>query len=100
MTVTMTARYTIGDADVAMTEAKRAKVMWMKAGAKDFRAGQFFTGEFNGQWLFHVVFDDFAHLQKCRDVVIKTKDMQTLQANNEKAGNKLVGREVILGIDL
>ena len=100
MTVTMTTRFTIGDAEIATAESKRAKTMWMNAGAKEFRASQFYTGEFNGKWLFHVVFDDFAHLQKCRDVVINSKDWQTLQMNNAKAGNKLVAREIILGMDI
>jgi len=100
MTVTMATRFTVGDLKVAMAESKRAKAMWMKAGAKDFRVNQFFTGPFHGQWLFHVVFDDLAHLQTCRDAVQKTKDMATIQANNVKAGNQMVGREVLLGLDV
>ena len=100
MTVTVATRYTVGSVEVANTEAKRAKAMWLKAGAKEFRSGQFFTGQFNGQWLFQAVFDDFAHFQKCRDIVIKSKDTATIQANNAKAGNVMVGREVILALDI
>ena len=91
MTVTMAVRYVINDAKVAMNELKRAKAMWMKAGAKDFRAKQFFTGSFNGEWLFHMDFEDFAHLQKCRDAVQKTEDGATIQANNVKAGEQADG---------
>jgi hypothetical protein len=100
MTVTLVTRYTVGDLKVAMAESKRAKAMWLKAGAKEFRVSQFFTGAFNGQWLFHTVFDDFAHFQSCRDAVIKTKDYATIQANNVKADNKQVGRELLVGLDV
>ena len=100
MTVTMAIRYAVSDAKVAMNELKRAKAMWMKAGAKDFRAKQFFTGHFNGEWLFHLDFEDFAHLQKCRDAVQKTKDWTAIQVNNAKAGNKQTGREVLMGLDV
>lgn len=100
MTVIMAVRYAVNDAKVGMAESKRAKAMWLKAGAKDFRASQFFTGEFNGQWLFHMVFDDLAHMQKCRDAVIQTKDWAAVQTNNAKAGNKQVGREILIGLDV
>jgi hypothetical protein len=99
MTVTLVTRYHVADAEVGIQEVKRAKVMWMAAGAKDFRSHQFFTGMFQGQWLFHVDFEDFAHLQKCRDIVQKSNDMATILANNAKAGNKLEGREVLVGLD-
>jgi hypothetical protein len=100
MTVTMATRYSVGDLKVAMEETKRAKAMWMKAGAKDFRVSQFFTGQFNGQWLFQFVFDDLAHLEKCREAAMKGSEWATLQANNLKAGNKQVGREILLGLDV
>ena len=100
MTVMMATRYTVADLKVAMTETKRAKAMWLKAGAKDFRVSQFFTGQFNGQWLFQLVFDDLAQLQKVRDAVMKTKDVTTINENNVKAGNKMVGREILLGMDV
>ena len=100
MTATMAIRYSISDADVATTEAKRAKAMWMKAGAKDFRTRQFFTGVFNGEWLFQLDFDDLGHLQKCLEVVRKSKDLKIIQANNAKARNKQVAREILLGVDI
>jgi hypothetical protein len=100
MTVTMAIRYTVGDLKVAMAETKRAKAMWMKAGAKHFRVSQFFTGQFNGQWLFQVVFDDLGHLQKVRDIALKTSDWATIVKNNVKGGNKQVGREILLGMDV
>jgi hypothetical protein len=100
MTVTLATRYLVADVEVGMREAKRAKAMWLKAGAKDFRCRQFFTGAFNGEWLFHIDFEDFAHLQKCREAVQKTKDTATIQANNAKAGNKQLAREVLLGVDI
>ena len=100
MTVTMATRYTVGDLKVAMEETKRAKKMWINAGAKEFRVSTFFTGQFNGQWLFQFIFDDLAHLQKCREVAMKSKEWATLQANNAKAGNKQVGREILLGMDV
>jgi len=100
MTVTLATRYTVGDLKVAMEESKRAKKMWANAGAKDFRVSQFFTGQFNGQWLFQIVFDDLAQLEKCRESVVKNSESATLQANNAKAGNKMVGREILLGLDV
>ena len=99
MSVTIATRYLVADADVGMAEVKRAKAMWLRAGAKDFRSRQFFTGEFNGQWLFHIDFEYFAHLQKCRATVQKSKDSATIQRNNAKAGNKMVAREILLGLD-
>ena len=100
MPVTLAIRYSVADADVGMTEVKRARGMWMKAGAKAFRSHQFFTGAFVTEWLFHIDFDDFTHLQKCRDGVQSSDDMKTINANNRKAGNKLIGREVLLSLDV
>lgn len=100
MTVTMAVRYEVNNAKVGMAESKRAKAMWLKAGAKDFRAKQFFTGPFNGSWLFHIDFEDLGHLQTCRDAVLQTKDWATIVANNAKAGNKQVGREILMGLDV
>jgi hypothetical protein len=100
MTVTMAIRYSVSNMDVATKEAKRAKAMWTNAGARDFRSRQFFTGQFHGEWLFHIDFDDFTHLQKCRDAVQKSKDLKTIVTNNAKAGNKQMAREVLLGLDI
>lgn len=58
MTVTMVVRYSVSDTDVAISESKRAKAMWSKAGAKDFRGVQMFTGAFHGEWIFYIDFDD------------------------------------------
>lgn len=100
MTVTLVTRWAVPDAQVGLNEARRAKALWMKAGAKDFRSHQFFTGAFNTEWLFHIDFDDFAHMQKCRDAVLNSDDMKTIQGNSAKAGNKMVAREVLLGLDV
>jgi len=100
MTVTMAIRYLVADPKVGMAAAKRAKAMWTKAGARDFRSSQFFTGEFVGIWLFHIVFDDFAHMEKARSEVMKTKEWATMNANNAKAGNKMVAREILIGLDV
>ena len=100
MTVTMVVRYSVGDAEVAMAESKRAKAMWISAGAKDFRGVQMFTGAFHGEWIFYIDFDDLAHLQKCRDAVLKTEDFKTLAANNAKAGNKQTARDILMGLEL
>ena len=99
MTVTLAIRYAVADAAVGMTEVKRARAMWTKAGAKAFRSNQFFTGPFVGEWLFHVEFDDFEHLQKCRDIAQGSEEMKTINANNAKSGNRMVAREVLLGLD-
>ena len=98
MTVTIATRYLVADAKVGMKEVERARAMWMKAGANAFRSYQFFTGAFVGEWLFHIDFDDLAHMQKARTDVMKSKDFETLNANNAKAGNKMVGREVLMGL--
>ena len=82
-----------------MAEVKRAREMWAKAGAKAFRSYQFFTGAFVAEWLFHVDFQDFADLEKCRGVVQSSEDMKTIMTNNAKAGNKMVAREVLIGVD-
>ena len=100
MTMTMAIRYSISDAAVATIEAKRAKAMWMKAGAKDFRTRQFFTGVFHGEWLFHLDFDDLAHLQKCLEVVRNSEDVKLINANNGRVGNQQTAREILLGIDI
>ena len=86
MAVTLAIRYSVADAQVGMAEVKRARAMWTKAGAKGFRSHQFFTGAFVTEWLFHIDFDDFAHLQKCRDTVQNSDDMKAIAANNAKAG--------------
>ena len=99
MTVTLVTRYVVPNAEVGMAEVKRARAMWTKAGAKAFRSYQFFTGALVGEWLFHVDFDDFTDLEKCRRVVQGSEDMKVIMANNAKAGNKMVGREVLLGLD-
>jgi hypothetical protein len=62
MTVTLATRYTVVNAEAALRDTKKAKAIWMKAGAKAFRASQFYTGVFSGQWLFPMDFDDLAHL--------------------------------------
>jgi hypothetical protein len=85
--------------DTSVRQAQLLQEMWTKAGAKAFRAHRFFTGAFNGEWLFHIDFDDFAHLQKCRDAVLGTDDQKAIMANNAKAGNKMVAREVLLSLD-
>jgi hypothetical protein len=100
MTVTTVARYSVGDTEVAMAESKRAKAMWRKAGAKDFRGVQMFTGPFHGEWIFYIDFDDLAHLQKCRDAVLNTEYFKTIAANNAKAGNKQTARDIMIGLDL
>jgi hypothetical protein len=100
MTVTMAIRYAVADVKVATNNTKKARAMYMKAGAKDFRVRQFFTGVFNGEWLFHIDFEDFAHFQKCRDAVQNSKDMASINATNRKAGNKQVAREMLIGLDV
>jgi hypothetical protein len=100
MTVTLAIRFLVASPEVGMTEAKRSKTMWMRAGAKAYRCHQFFTGEFQGQWLFHLDFDDLAQFQKSRDSVMKSEDLKTITANNAKAGNTMVAREVLFGVDL
>lgn len=100
MTVTMSIRYSVSDAEVATFEARRAKGIWTNAGARDFRSHQFFTGIYNGQWLFQIDFDDLAHMQKCRDAVQANPHIKTLHANNAKAGNEQVGREILFGLDI
>lgn len=100
MTVTLVTRFVVPNAEVGMAESKRAKAMWTKAGAKAFRSYQFFTGAFFNEWLFHVDFDDLAHMQKCRGIVMNSDDLKTINANNAKVGNKMVGREVLMGLDV
>ena len=100
MTVTMVIRYSVSNTEVAIAESKRAKAMWMKAGAKDFRGVQMFTGAFHGEWIFYLDFDDLTHMQKCRDAAMRTEDSKTIAANNAKAGNKQTGREIMMGLDI
>ena len=100
MTVTMVVRYSVSNTEVAIAESKRAKAMWMKAGAKDFRGVQMFTGAFHGEWIFYLDFDDLTHMQKCRDAVMKTEDFKTIAANNAKAENTQTGREIMMGLDI
>lgn len=100
MTATMVVRYSVSNPEVATAESKRAKAMWTKAGAKNFRGAQMFTGALHGQWIFSIDFDDLAHMQKCRDAVIKSEDYKTLTANNAKAGNTQTGREIMMGLDI
>ena len=48
MTVTLATRFVVVDDKAALSDAKKAKAIWMKAGAKAFRARQFYTGVFQG----------------------------------------------------
>ena len=100
MTVTVAIRFSVPNLEVATTESKRAKAMWTKAGASDFRAKQMFSGPYFGQWLFEIDFTDLAHFQRCRDVVINSDDMKTIIAANAKAGNKMEAREMLFGLDV
>ena len=99
MTVTLVARFVVPNAPVGMAEARRAKAMWTKAGAKAFRSYRFFTGPGINEWLFHVDFDDLTHMQKCHGIVVNSDDLKTINANNAKAGNKMVGREVLMELE-
>ncbi len=95
-TVTIAVRFSVVDVDVGTTAAKRAKEMWTKAGATAYRVTQIFTGPNFGQWLFELDFEDLTHFQKCREKVIKSGEMASIQAENAKAGNKMEGRELLL----
>jgi hypothetical protein len=99
-TVTIAVRFSVADVDVGTTAAKRAKEMWAKAGASAYRVTQIFTGPNFGQWLFELDFEDFAHFQKCREKVLKSGEMASIQADNAKAGNKMEGREMLLTLDI
>lgn len=99
-TVTLAVRFSVTNADVGTTEAKRAKAMWTKAGASAYRVTQIYTGPNFGQWLFEVDFQDLAHFQKCRDEAIKSGDMANILAANAKAGNKMEGRELLLAMEI
>lgn len=99
-TVTLAVRFSVANADVGTTEAKRAMAMWTKAGARDYRVTQIFTGPHFGQWLFELDFEDLAHFQKCRDQAIKSGDMAIILAANAKAGNKMEGRELLLALSI
>jgi hypothetical protein len=99
-TVTLAVRFSVVNVDVGTTTAKRAKEMWTKAGATGYRATQIFTGRNFGQWLFELEFEDLAHFQKCRDKVIKSGEMASIQAENAKAGNKMEGRELLLALEI
>ena len=98
--ITTVTRWSVSDPDTGMSDTKRAKEVWMKAGARSFRGTQMFTGAFVGQWIFYIDFDDFAHLQKCREAVAQTDTYKEIVASSAKAGNNIVARDILVGMDL
>ena len=98
MTVSVVTRWTTPNAAASTEIAKRAKAVWKKHGALDFRLNQVFTGAQTGQWIVVIVFADMAAYAKASAAA--TADMQKLAAENVKVGAVLQERVILIGTDI
>ena len=100
MTVTMVSRWSTQNVPAATEASKRAKVVWMKHGALDFRLNLIFTGPYTGQFMIAQVFADLAAMSKARDAATADPQLQQILADNAKVGSMMLEREILIGVDL
>ena len=100
MSVTVVSRWTTPNVEASMAIAKRAKAIWKKNGAQDFRLSQIYSGEHSGQWLVATVFDDMAAFGKSATAISSDADMQQIQQENAKLGAVMLERLILVGTDL
>lgn len=104
MTVTVISRWKAPDADEAAENAKKAKALWLKNGAKDCRLNVVFTGPYTGQMIFSSVFSDLAAYAKASASIQVDADWKKLQDHirkfNQDHGGGLEEREILIGVDM
>lgn len=104
MTVTVISRWKVPDADEAAKNAKRAKALWLKNGAKDCRLNVVFTGPYTGHMIFASVFPDMAAYAKAWAAIQVDGGWKKLQADirksNEDRGGSLEEREILISVDI
>ena len=100
MTVTIAIRWTAADLDVAADGARRAKVLYAKSGAEEFRVNQIYTGPNTGQWIFHITFADMTAYAKATALVRASDEMKAILEENAKVGNVMEEREILVGLDI
>jgi uncharacterized protein DUF6854 len=100
MAVTVVTRWTTPDAEASTKVAKRAKEIWMKNGAQDFRLSQIYSGQYCGQWLVSTTFADMAAFGKATNAMPNNAEMKAVQADNSRIGAALQERWILVGTDL
>ena len=99
MAVVQFTRFSGGQSEDVIANAKKAKVLWMKHGAEIVYMNRFHTGQWTGQWLFVVRFPDWATYGKAQEGVSKDPEFQKLLAHVLTIA-KLEGRSVLVGADI
>lgn len=98
MSVTIVTRWSTPSIPAGMDVTKRAKAIWMKHGATDFRVNQIYTGEFTGQLLIVIVYPDMAAYASAQAKA--APEMQPLFEETAKLGSILQERMVLLSVDV
>jgi hypothetical protein len=100
MTVTLVSRWSTNNVPAATEASKRAKAMWVKHGALDFRLNLIFTGPYTGQFMIAQVFADMAAVSKAWDAANADPQLQQILADNAKVGSVMHEREILISVDL
>ena len=98
MAVAVVNRFSGGDREKFIANAKKAKPMFEKLGA-DVRVGQIFTGPHAGQWVATARHADWESFGKSAQVLTSDPTAQKMLAEM-MATFKLEDRTIIAGIDL
>jgi hypothetical protein len=100
MGVTVVSRWTTPNVEASTAIAKRAKALWLKNGAQDFRLSQIYSGQYTGQWLVATLFEDMTAFGKSAAAMSSNADMQQIQQENAKLGAVMLERWILVGTDL
>jgi hypothetical protein len=100
MTITVVTRWTTPNVAESTQVAKKSKSVWTRHGAVDVRLNQIHTGPSSGEWLFIVVFADWAAYAGALAAVAQDPDFPKLIAANAKIGAKMHEREILVGTDI
>lgn len=100
MAVIQVTRWTTPNIAASTENSKRAKALWTKHGALDFRLSQIFTGPNTGQYLVAVVYADMVAFAKVSAAGAADPEHQKIIAQNAKDGAVMQEREILVGIDL
>jgi hypothetical protein len=98
MAVTVVNRFSGGDREKFLANAKKAKPMFEKLGA-DVRVGHIFTGPHAGQWVATARYADWESFGKAAQVLTSDSTYQKMVAEM-MASFKLEDRTIIASIDL
>lgn len=100
MTVTIALRWSVADLEMAADGARRAKALYSKSGADEFRVNQIYTGPNTGNWIFHITFADMGAYAKATAIVRASDEMKDILAANARAENVMEEREILVGLDI